>query len=472
MSATPTPAATRGRELAAGDGPHALDRVMPVLLGVEHVVDEVVPRGGGAEDQEGQRRRARGPTSGRARWPAAGAANTRMFLDHWRGRIARTRSQGVLWRQWACGSPGAASSSGRSLLAVRVLGVQAVGGGHADHRTDAMARALHGSKVALGGKHHAQDRDTGVARPEPRRTRPGLNRRRPVPRLPVLAPGRPGVSDARSSQPTSRAMTRGSARSQWPAPGTTCSSEGPVAASARARALARGTSGSSEPWTSRRGRPFESAASSTGCSTESSLAQASTDDGNPGVLITPVRRHRARNSSVPPGQLAPPRRACPGRPRRRPARRRPPGAATSTPPKPKPTATRVDVLGDLVLGDEAQVVEPAQGGEVAGRLAGAAQRGGDDLPAGLAGQAVGQRRDTSARGRRPRRLGPWQVMAEQDVAADGCAGARRGGVRPQVARGPGPEPEWPRHLRCRCVAPAAPGGTRDRRGTARTTWRA
>ena len=51
-------------------------------------------------------------------------------------------------------------------------------------------------------------------------------------------------------------MTRGSARSQWPAPRTVCSSEGPVAASASARASASGTSGSSEPWTIRSGRPF------------------------------------------------------------------------------------------------------------------------------------------------------------------------------------------------------------------------
>jgi hypothetical protein len=42
----------RGGKLAARHGPQTLDRVMPVLLRVEHVVDEVVPRGGGAEEEE------------------------------------------------------------------------------------------------------------------------------------------------------------------------------------------------------------------------------------------------------------------------------------------------------------------------------------------------------------------------------------------------------------------------------------
>ena len=54
----------------------------------------------------------------------------------------------------------------------------------------------------------------------------------------------------------------------------------------------RATSGSSDPWTIRSGLPLRRAASSAGCRTESSLAQASTEAGKPGVVIRPVWRQR------------------------------------------------------------------------------------------------------------------------------------------------------------------------------------
>ena len=80
------------------------------------------------------------------------------------------------------------------------------------------------------------------------------------------------------------------------------------------------------PSTTGRGRPFNGAASSAGCSTDISLAQASTEAGNPGVCP------RRSGGSAPAGaagrrQRGPGGRGCPGRPRRPPARPPPRGAA-------------------------------------------------------------------------------------------------------------------------------------------------
>ena len=159
-------------------------------------------------------------------------------------------------------------------------------------------------------------------------------------------------------------MTRGSARSQWPAPRTTCSSEGPVAASARARASATGTSGSSEPCTMSSGRPLSSAASSAGCRTESSLAQASAEAGNPGVVMTPVWRQRVQQLGRVAGQRAEVgRRAEAGHPRH-------PLVAGGQVQRQHPAEAEADHeagrrLGDLARGQEGQVLQPAQRGEVA-----------------------------------------------------------------------------------------------------------
>ena len=134
---------------------------------------------------------------------------------------------------------------------------------------------------------------------------------------------------------------------------------------------------------------MSSAASSAGWRTESSLAQASVEAGNPGVVMTPVRRQRARSVLGVPGQ-----RAQIGRRAEAGHTRHPfvPGGQVQGQHAAEAEADDEAGrrLGDLGLGQKRQVVQPAQRREVTRRLAGAAQRRGDHAPARLTGQPVGQ----------------------------------------------------------------------------------
>ena len=81
-----------GPQGATGHGPEPLDRVVPIGLGVDHVVDEVGARGHDAEHEEGARSRGRAVCQSPSTPAAAGAMNTSRFLIHCRGRIPRAIS--------------------------------------------------------------------------------------------------------------------------------------------------------------------------------------------------------------------------------------------------------------------------------------------------------------------------------------------------------------------------------------------
>ena len=64
--------------------------MLPVLLDIAYIVDEI---NGGTPTRQNATKASAAPlsTAGSSSWPAAsGAVNTRRFLTHWRGRVART----------------------------------------------------------------------------------------------------------------------------------------------------------------------------------------------------------------------------------------------------------------------------------------------------------------------------------------------------------------------------------------------
>ena len=311
---------------------------------------------------------------------------------------------------------------------------------------------------------------------------------RPSHRRGALAAIRPETATAdgrqrwRSIHPTRVATTRGSARSQWPAPGTIRSSTGPsAAASARARAAAaapRRPRSRARPGGAARRR---AAAASRGRSATSPAAQPATSAGNPGWRWPRCGRHAAATAA---GSADPGRRGRPARPTPPP---RPPGLRRAPAAAPGPRRGR------------SRPARPARPGRPAGRPEGrgppASRRprsrppsrrrpaGMPPPPDPVSGPAVGQGREGppgvggaatvrgAARGR-ARAAARWAApdrRAPRARAQRPPAGASTSRPRAR-STGPRSRPDRPAPVRCRCAGPAARGGRRGRRRAARRTW--
>ena len=139
--------------------------------------------------------------------------------------------------------------------------------------------------------------------------------------------------------------------------------------------------------------------------------------------MAPLRRHRSTAAA---GSAAHAARSAGAPSGATPATRSSPAASrrASAPPRPNPTShTRPDAA-DLLVDQEAEVVQPAAGGEVPLRAAGPPQHADHHPEAGLVGQAVGQRRagvrPVSAAAPRPRG-NSWQSTSSGPVAEPGGA---------------------------------------------------
>jgi hypothetical protein len=266
------------------------------------------------------------------------------------------------------------------------------------------------------------------------------------------------------------AITRGSARSQWPAP-KTLQPAAPRSPWPRWRrrpgpGRRRGDVGVVGPVDHEEGPPLQELGVLGGWRTESSLAQASAEAGNPGVESPRSARTAPPAPRDHPGQgprsAGVPRQATPATRSSPAARCRPGHRRIRSPP------TSAGRLGAPRSRSRTQVVQPALGREVAAGLPGAPQRPGDHAPGRFAGEPIGQGRvglghvaaEPLARGR------SWQRPHGRGPARPEAWSWRRSTGRPPARAGAGRAPS----PKCRCAVPGARGGRRDRRAAAPTTW--